>query len=478
MVMKIKNIKGVITTYALVFGTIFLLLLGSLFGYVLLQLRQIERERAWNKSLEIAEAGLEYYRWCLNNEVSGDCQLTQDYLDTEGNNMGSFSLQIDSETTCVGKGPTTIVSSGWTEKVPEVTREIQVLYAKRSVAEYAYLLNDHVWAGSDREIRGTYHSNGGVRMDGENQSMVTSAQEEWICTSSFGCDSCPTSGNPPCHIEGTDCVCHGVFTTTGNTRPDLFQSPALPFDFDGITIDLADIKDLTDENPQQYYWPHVTDLDSEGEGYHLKLKNDGTFEMWIITDLEDTYSYSLEQGWHYDYFVIQNEYLHTGNIPIDPSCPLVFVEDSLWIEGELKGKLTVASADLINPTNDPDVILSGNINYVYTGGQANGLGLIAENNVLIPPDSPDKMEVRGIFVAQKGHFGRNHYSGNTRDQLEIYGSIVSNGRVGTQWTSGGSIISGYLKRENYFDQSLIYSPPLFIPNTSPDFEIIHWQEIE
>ncbi|MBD3208721.1 MAG: hypothetical protein GF370_04700 [Candidatus Nealsonbacteria bacterium] len=473
-----KYQKAVITTYALVFGAIFLVLMSSLFGFILLQLKQASRERAWNKSLEVAEAGLEYYRWCLNNGVGANCSLEQDYFDALGNQIGRFSLTVESETTCVGEGPTTITSSGWTIDFPQIQRTVQVLYAKRSVAQYAYLLNDNVWAGADREIRGFYHSNGGIRMDGENQSMVTSAQDEWICTDSFGCDPCPTSGETPCRIEGSDCLCPGVFTTSGNSQPDLFSSPAPSFDFDGITIDLAQIKDITDESPQQYYWPPSADLDPEADGYHLILQNDGTFDVWIITDLQATYAYSIEEGWHDDYFIIQDEYLHTGGISIASSCPLVFIEDNLWIEGEVDGKLTVASADLINPSNDTDVVLSGNIDYVSGGIPEDGLAIIGENNLLIPPDSPEQMEIKSILIAQKGRFGRNHYPDNTRDQLEIYGSIVSNGRVGTKWTSGGSIISGYLKRENYFDRNLIYEPPLFVPETSPDFEIVNWQELE
>jgi len=88
------------------------------------------------------------------------------------------------------------------------------------------------------------------------------------------------------------------------------------------------------------------------------------------------------------------------------------------------------------------------------------------------------MTLRGIFLAQKGRFGRNHYPNNLRDDLDVYGSVISNGRVGTQWTSGGQIISGYRRRESYFDSNLIYSPPPFVPYITPDFEIVRWEEIK
>lgn len=455
--------KGIITIYVLVFGTIFLLLLSGLLGFILLQLRQANQKVAWQEALEIAEAGIHYYRWCLNNEVEANCLTEKEYTDPAGNPIGKFSLEVTPRTSCGQTLERNIVSTGWSYDFPRTKRKIKVLYAKTSVGEYAYLLNDNVWAGSDREIRGLYHSNGGVRMDGENQSLVTSAQETWLCTASFGCS--PPQEKP------------GVFTTTENSNPDLFEFPVPSFDFDGITIDLAKIKNITSPFLQQYYWPPVTDLDPNGKGYHLKFINNGTFEVWVITSLSPTWAYSLEEGWHYDYFSIASEYQYGSPITIDPDCSLIFVEDNLWLEGEVKGKVTVASADLIHPTRDTDVILPGNINYTAFDG-SDGLALIGERNILISPDSPDTMELHGIFIAQKGHFGRNLYWGNIRDKLEITGSIVSNGRVGTKWSSGSWIVSGYLKRENYIDPKLIYSPPPFVSYTSSEFKIVDWKETE
>jgi len=462
--------KGIITTLVLVFGAIFLILLGGLLGFILLQLRQASQKVAWNESLHIAEAGVNYYRWCLNNDVEQTCQTEKDYFDPAGNPIGHFSLQISSTVSCGETVQKKIISEGWTNKFPQVKRKISVLYARTSVAKYSYILNDNVWIGSDHEIRGPYHSNGGVRMDGENQSIVTSAKDKWICTSSFGCSPCPVSAG--CWIEGTDCYCPGVFTTTKNSNPDLFSFPVPPFDFAAITIDLAQMKNSAQGSG--IYLPPSTDLNSQGKGYHIKFKNNGTFEAWLITGLSSTYAYSLEEGWHYDYFTVTNEYLYnTYSIP--SACSVIFVEDNLWPEGEVKGKVTIASANLIDPNLDADVILQGNIGYTTLDG-SDGFSVIGERNVLISPNSPNQMELRGIFVAQKGRFSRNHYPGNIRDKLEIYGSIISNGRVGTQWTSGSQIVSGYLKRESYFDSSLVYNPPPFVPYITPDFEIIKWEE--
>ena len=212
--------RGIITTYVLVFGAIFLILLAGLLGFILLQLRQSNQKIAWNESLYVAEAGINYYQWCLNNGVEDNCLSEKEYVDATGKVVGTFSLEIDEGVSCGEVITRTIDSSGWTNKFPNVKRKVRVVYGRESVAKYAYLLNDNVWIGSDHEIRGPYQSNGGIRMDGENQSLVSSAKEEWTCTSAFGCSSCPTTHG--CHVAGGSCLCPGVFTGTSNSNPDLF----------------------------------------------------------------------------------------------------------------------------------------------------------------------------------------------------------------------------------------------------------------
>ena len=467
-----KKNKGVIITFVLVFGVIFLLLLGSLFGFILLQLKQTAKKAAWDEALQVAEAGANYYRWCLNNEVEDQCELDKEYFDPEGNLVGQFSLEIIPNVSCGETIERRVYSEGWTDKFPQTKRKISALYARASVAKYAYLLNDNVWAGADREIRGLYHSNGGVRMDGENQSLVTSSKGEWICTSSFGCSPCPVSDG--CYIQDSKCFCPGVFTTTENSKTDLFEFPVSSFDFDVITVNLAQMKGFAQENDT--YLPPSVDIDPVAVGYHIKFQDDGSFEVWIITRFWSNWAYNLEEGWHYDYFRIRNEYLY-DIYNFDYSCPVLFVEDNLFVEGKIKGKIAVASANLIDPNEETNVVLRNDIDYTTTDG-SDGFVLIGEKNILISPDSPNQMELRGIFIAQKGHFGRNHYPNNFKEKLEIVGAVVSNGRVGTRWSSGGHIVSGYSKRENYFDSKLVYSPPPFTPYVTSGFKIIEWEEIE
>ena len=46
------------------------------------------------------------------------------------------------------------------------------------------------------------------------------------------------------------------------------------------------------------------------------------------------------------------------------------------------------------------------------------------------------------------------------------GTVVSNGRVGTKWTSSGNFISGFNNRVTSFDLNQVNSPPPLTPQTS------------
>ena len=339
-------------------------------------------------------------------------------------------------------------------------------YARPSVAEYAYIINSNVWAGADREIVGPYHSNGGIRMDGENQSTVTSAVTDWLCSSSFGCS--PSQTQP------------GVFGVGSDS--DLWEFPVPSIDFVGITVDLVNMKNNAVSSG--IYLPP-----SGARGYRVVFRDNGTIDIYRVNSTSYVWGYSTTNGWQRDYHIITDEtFLENRTVPT--GCQLVFVEDQLWVEGEVKGKITIASANVTDPNEDTDVILSGDIDYTTLDG-SDGLTVVAEDSLLIPLLSPDNMKLRGIFIAQKDHFGRHHYmrygsrrvpyaysSYVKRTKLEIVGTIVSDGRVGTKWTCSGVWCSGYGQRENSYDRKLATDPPPLTPYVSDEFLFIQWREEE
>lgn len=464
---------GYMVVLVLVFSAVFVTILFGLTGFVFVQNQASIGKEQKEQAVQIAEAGLDYYRWYLAHNpedlTDGTGQpgpYEHTYADPEGGQAGTFSLEIDGNEQCGSITAIDIESTGWTVENPDVKRTVRGKYARPSVAEYAYIINDNVWAGADRTIKGKYHSNGGIRMDGDNESTVTSAVEDWYCTESFGCDQPQTQA--------------GVFGSGSGSN--LWEYPVESVDFVGITQDLANMK--TQAQDQGLYF-HPVGGQSNQHGYRAVFQGNGTVDVYRVRRTDYNWGYTTQNGWERDYDRITRESF-LGNYDIPANCSLLFFEDKLWVEGTISGKVTVAAANIQQPVYNTDIVVNGDITYADTDG-SDGLTAIAERSVRIPLYSPNNLELNGVLIAQQGRFGRNHYTSGypsyggsyaTRDQLTMHGSIVSNGRVGTRWTCNGSYCSGYANRDNTYDRQLAVDPPPLTPYVDDEYQFVEWQEVE
>jgi len=462
-----NNQKGYLLVLVLVFGAIFFTIVVAAIGGMVTQSKIQDQRLEKEKALDIAEAGLDYYKWFLAHNADDTTDGTglpgpyvHSYDDPELGSIGNFSLEISSSTSCGEVYAIDIYSTGETN-TSSTTRTVYGRYARPTVTEFAYIINSNVWAGSDRTIIGPYHSNGIIRMDGTNNSTVTSGQEDWVCDGSLSCS--PSS-------NGT--TLDAVYGDGPNSS--LWSFPSPPINFTGLNVDLANMQDKA-ENGGGIYIPPSGDY-----GYRVTFVDDGTVEVRIVDRTWSHSEYSSADGSYTARNLIRDD--DPYNIyTIDPDCPLIFVEDKVWLEGEVSMKVTIAAADIDTAGKDHSIILHDNITYTST---SSGLLAIAEEDVLVGYEAPNDMELNGIFVAQNGHFGRNYYGSSYktgsryRDSLTINGTIVSNGRVGTKWSSGGTWKSGFNTRFNSYDRDLVSDPPPLTPEVSDTYEFIEWREEE
>lgn len=466
---------GYLLVFILVMGMVFFVIVGSFIGYIITQSQVTEQRYQLEKASEIAEAGLNYYRWFLahypndvTNGTGNPGPYTHVYSDPELGAIGEFSLSVASSSYCGDVASIDVTSVGHTYEDPTVARTITARYMQPTVAEYAYIINANVWVGDSQNLIGPYHSNQGIRMDGTNFSTVTSGLSTWTCTSSFGCS--------PSRIRD------GVFTTTTDANPLLFSYPSPPINFTNITVDLANMQTKAQTGGGRYLPP------SGSYGYRITFNGNGTFTARRVTAVRSYSAHSTEEGDHTERNIIQTDSLY-GTYPINPNCPLIYVADKIWLQGEVDQKVTIAAAGTDRTGENPSIILQGNI--TYDDPETDGLLAIAEQNVLIGVDVPNDMVLNGIFIAQNGRFGRNHYeygdlpdpSGSlnfrpyyARDSLTINGTIVSNGRVGTQWVAGTTFQSGFRDRYSSYDRNLVDNPPPLVPNTSDVYDFVEWRE--
>src|SRR3989344_8725241 len=255
--MNMKKHRGFLMLMALVFGSVFLMVLGALSSVTLIQNRAQNAATGRVKALALAEAGLEYYRWFLahnpgdlTNGTGEEGPYVFPYNDPEGGVAGTISLAVTGNSYC-GQTPAAIdiVSTGAPDDGSNMTRTVHGRYAQPTVALYSYILNDSVWAGADRIINGPYHSNGGIRMDGTANAPVTSSVETWPCTTTFGCSPTQTKA--------------GVWGAGPNQT--LWSFPVPQVDFAGISADFGTLKTVAQS--EGVYLPRFSTGNSNGAAY-------------------------------------------------------------------------------------------------------------------------------------------------------------------------------------------------------------------
>ncbi len=478
-----RSLRGVTTLMVIVFMSIFLLILSALTGFALEEAKYGDATLDREQALDSAEAGLEYYRWFLahfpNNLTDGTGNpgpYSYTINDPETDQpVGKASISVSANTQCGVIQSIDITSVGTSVLNPNYPRTLFARYMEPSVAGYSYLLNSNVHAGSDRNITGPYFSNGGIRMDGTNNSTVSSAVSSWVCSSSYGCS--PTQNNAP-----------GVLGSGSGSA--LWQYPVSSIDFNAITTGLSNLKTYAKTDGGLYFPPAGTvTTNANQRGYHLIFNSNGTVDVYKVTSTIGVPAVSLGGVTQTDYNII-NTQTYLGNYALPPTCDVIFVEDRAWVEGTIKGKVTVAAADFIDSNYNPDAYLSGDIYYnAYDG--TSGLTVIAEGNVLIPLNSPDTMEVHGIFVAENGSYGRNYYASGganavpaayradvERTELTTDGTVVSNGQTGTQWDCGSPSVfcSGYASRIDSYDELQALDPPPVTPAAATHYPVVDWKE--
>lgn len=453
------NQKGSMLIFVVVMTGIFMIMLAGFLGLVEYQLELTNARIAQVQATHIAEAGVNYYKWHLahapddfTDGTSNPGPYVHDYYDPTTGLIGTYSLEVDPPE--VGSTVVTIRSTGWVNDYPEITKTVEVRHGRPSLARYAFLTNSDIWLGDTESISGEIHSNGGVRMDGTNDSLVTSALETYTCTSSHGC----SNETKP-----------GVWGLGPNS--DLWNYPVPVVDFNSITLDLADIKTAAVSGGHYY--------DEQNFGYHITFNSDGTYSLYTVTSLQPSI-WRIDDddlsGWTQVSEQINTESF-IGTYTVPTSSP-IFVEDDLWIDGTLNGKITVAAARFPeNPSTYATIYVNDTLRYVARD-DTNALGLVAQDNILVPKHAPNILIIDGILLAQKGRVMRLLYSPyKVQDSIEVYGGIITNKIWTWSWVSGGgTTVDGYQNTSSIFHTNLLYAPPPYFP-TSGEYQFISWEEL-
>lgn len=491
--------KGIIIIQTLVFAFIAVVVIGGLVNWAGVNLKvsksNLNRERAF----QIAEAGIEYYRWHLAH-ANTDYQdgtgapgpYSHNFTDKNGNIIGKFTLTITPPS--VGSTKVTIESVGSTLAEPNKTRKITAQLAIPSLAKYSVVANADMRFGQGTEVFGPIHSNGGIRFDGLAHNLISSSLATYDDPDHVGNDEygVHTHADLPPHSAPNTPPNATIVTSFRSTeappssfssRPDIFLSgrqvgiPAV--DYAGITANLATMK--TDAQGSGKYYAA-----SGGLGYYILLKTDDTFDIYRVNSLESvtggcskSSSEAIDQaGW--GSWSVKTKTLVASNV-VFPANGLIFAEDDIWVDGQVNSaRITIVAAKLPDvATTRKNITVNNNLLYTdYSGNDT--IALIAQNNFNVGLISLDTLRIDAAIIAQNGRAGRYYYNSSCgqkseRLDLTLYGMIGTNKRYGFAY-GGSSVTSGYNNRHILYDSNLLYSPPPSFPLTSSQYSIISWKE--
>lgn len=452
--------SGSTLIYTVVTIFIFTTVMIAILAYATMNLRVVRSTVVREQAFHIAEAGVNYYQWRLahfpTDYWDGNASTTvgpyaHDYIDKDTNKkMGQYSLKITRPS--LGSTIVTIESTGSTVQNPSVKRKLTVRYGVPSLAQFGFLSNSFVRVGSGSTFYGKFHSNSGIEFNGVGNAPITSARSTYTCQSGDGC-----SGNHP-----------GIWGSAPQSTQNLWDFPVPNVDFSAITSDLASIKSAA-QSAGKYLPPA-----SGGNGYVIRFQNNATYRVYRVTSLPNhATGYDAEGDSH-------TENINYGSLaelttvcspyPCQmPANGLIFVEDDVWAEGVVNGRVLLAAAAFpYNSNSAPSVMIQNNLTYLAKDGN-HVLGIIGQKHVLITHNAPNNLEINAALIAQNGSFQRYRFPDTLKNTLTVYGSISSFGQAAIYYGD-----SGYQTRNYTYDNNLLFGPPPNFPLSSEGYQTISW----
>lgn len=507
--------RGAILIYLIIFIAIFAMVMLAVvanFAAKLQLLRiTIEREQAF----QVAEAGINYYQWHLiefpddyQDGTGQDGPYVHDYVDFDTQQtIGQFSLVI----TPPSQGGTTVTvqSTGWINDKPNIKRIVTATYAFPSLASYALLTHDWMYAWNTESYSGPVHSDTGIRFEGTTSSSVTSSVESTClddCNQEYPEASCPTT------------VTRDAIWAIGPNEPEsspFWNNPTTVADFTGISTSFSDIQDASQLGE------NINLPLSNKSGYSLVFNSNGTVTVYKVlstkntgarfpvtqpvTDGTDTGLGYIIGGTDYNSGICSDTSCkhcsssgrclqYTKTIPSDGL--IIYALENLWIEGTVKGRVIVATANGKANTNPnfsgitsnliPNIYISNNIRYSNgesgaSGENADTLGLMAEGNIIVTKGAPDPLYVDGALLAQYGFiaFPICYSGGAAKNNVYFFGSLILHGSWWFNFTNycGGSFTDGYRYPHFQWDTNLLYYPPPYFPpsSVSAGLQMVKWE---
>jgi len=346
------------------------------------------REQRKTKSLHLADAGLNQYLYNIRlNPSYYETSPTLGPVTTEDGTW-TVSAQPPSQTT-----PLTLVAVGSSGLGLSNTTTITATVRYPTFADYSFMSNAGIDIGSAAHIYGKVRSNSYVDNAGICEDEVIAAGD----------------------VRGS-----GQFKKG-------YKEYQPSVDFGTVTTDLNLIKQAA-IGDGTYFAPTTY------PGYYIQLGT-GRFTAYYVTGGETSGNLTLTL---------------IGNYSL-PSRGVVYVDDNVWVDGTLTGRLTVGTPEVARIAN-----------HIRYGNSTSCFGLIAQRNIAVMywyPSSPENIEISGALLSQTADISAAFKSGQYRNSMTFNGSMAYATHSGFYSPGYG----GYNSRSYSYDTRLDNNPPPMFP---------------
>ncbi len=466
---KYSSQDGSILVFEIVVMFILSMVMGAILANAAMQYRVLRSSSAREQAFHIAEAGINYYQWHLSHfstdfqdgtglaptaqtGFSNPCYL-HDFIDKDTNEtIGRYCLEITPP--LIGSTVVTITSTAYTLANPNIKRTITSRYGIPSLAKYAFLTHGDVWVGDTESISGAMHANGGIHFDGIGNAPITSAKTTYTCQTYHGCSPAQSKA--------------GIWGSSPQSTKNFWQYPVPNVDFSTMTADLATLKTTAQSAGGRYLAP------SGSQGYSIVFNANGTYTTYRVNTLRSHATGTDVDGNSHSEDIDYNSRTLINTVSL-PTNGIIYVEDKLWVEGVVNGRVMAVAARLpYNASTAPSIMIPNNITYSAQDGSSS-LGLLSQKDILVTYYAPNNLTINAAMIAQNGSAERFFFSGNVKTSITIYGTIASYGTWTWSWVNGsGSTTSGYQTTSTTYDSNLLYAPPPSFPLTTGGYQQISW----
>ena len=303
-------------------------------------------------------------------------------------------------------------------------RVLEVWVRPSSLADYYRVVNGDVGWAAGAITNGKIYANGNITHDGIATANVYA---EGQISGSVLMQS-PGGGEPVPQRYDVDSV------------PDIRSQIKNPIDFTSFLTSFTDI-----ERASQLAGIYLNDASKDAWRLTFNAGGTVTIETCSQTGGNDVAD------------VLPTCASHSTQ-PVPANGAIYVVQDAI-VQGNVKGRVTVASND--------DIIVANNISYVTPGEDV--LGLVAKNYVYVAKYTPDPLTWSAGVIAQTGTWRARPWSGALKSLMTFRGMAATD--------DGGSFAGMFTTRDYGYDANFLWLPPPWFPVVEDAYTVLFFREL-